>query len=166
VRGNGLQFFLVLDLKENSPALNRGIIETLRRYADRWSTAAGKGPPRGVTVVASGDSQGLAGAAAPPTLDSLCILEGKDYRGRIRNASPSRGPFQWVSVRHPGERGRVRALHAGTDLGRAGVFNVRAYDCHARMRRCVSSGVDAVNADLEEVPGAVDLAERHSRTPN
>ena len=68
--------------------------------------------------------------------------------------------FFLVSIQHPGERGRIRALHQGTDLARAGVFNVRAYDCHRRMKACVSSGVDAVNADLEEVPGAVDLAAR------
>jgi hypothetical protein len=46
----------------------------------------------------------------------------------------------------------VRALHAGTDLGVGGAFNVRAYGCHKAMEACVAAGVDAVNADLEELP--------------
>ena len=164
---DGLQFFLVLDIKEHSPALYRGIVEALRRYADHWSTAAQPdGPPRGITVVATGSARGLADYAALTTLDSLCILEGQDYRGRIRDLSPGGAAFQWVSIQHPGERGRVRALHQGIDLRHAGVFNVRTYDCHRGLAECVRSGVDAVNADLEELPRAVELATQREANPS
>ena len=160
VLGDGLQFFIVLDVKEQSPFVYRGIVETLRRHADSWSTNASPGgPPRGITVVVSGGAQGLAGFAGPATLDRLCILEGTDYRGRIRDISTGPGPrrFQWISIQHPGERGRVRALHRGVDLARKGEFNVRVYDCHHSLADCAATGADAVNADLDELPDAVKL---------
>ncbi|HYQ96458.1 MAG TPA: hypothetical protein VER38_05560 [Candidatus Eisenbacteria bacterium] len=160
VQKDGLQFFLVLDVKERSPLLYRGIVRTLRRYADSWSTTAAgpDGSPRGMTVVVSGGARGLAGTLEAATADSLFILEGQDYRGRIRQVSPEGGRFQWIAIQHPGERGRVRALHAGTDLATPGVFNVRAYDCHRRLAECAAAGVDAVNADLDELPRAAKLS--------
>jgi hypothetical protein len=158
VLGDGLQFFIVLDPKEHSPRLYRGIVEALRRHVDSWSTAAPPGgPARGITVVVSGEAQGLAGFVEPATLDSLCILEGTDYRDRIRNISPEPGRFQWISIQHPGERGRVLALHWGVDLAKAGEFNVRVYDCHRSLAACAAAGADAVNADLDELPVAVRL---------
>ena len=168
VLGDGLQFFIVLDVKEQSPLLYRGIVETLRRHADSWSTGATPGgPPRGITIVVSGGSRGLADFAEPATLDRLCILEGTDYRGRIRSISPSPrlGPerFQWVSIQHPGERGRVRALHRGMDLARRGEFNVRVYDCHHSLADCAAEGADAINADLDELRDAVKLPGAASR---
>jgi hypothetical protein len=157
VQGDGLQFFLVLDIKEHSAPLYRGIVETLRQYADSWSTAAASphGPPRGITVVLSGSALGFAYGLAAATADPLFILEGQDYRDRIRNVSPEGGRFQWISIQHPGERGRVRALHHGMDLNVPGVFNVRAYDCHGALERCIAAGVDAVNADLDELQRAI-----------
>ena len=158
VLGDGLQFFIVLDAKEHSPRLYRGIVETLRRYADSWSTAAAPGDSaRGITVVVSGEAPGLASFAGAATLDSLCILEGTDYRDRIRNISPKSGRFQWISIPHPGERGRIRALHLGVDLAEAGEFNVRVYGCHRSLAACAAAGADAVNADLDELPDAVKL---------
>jgi hypothetical protein len=158
VLGDGLQFFIVLDAKEHSPRLYRGIVEALRRHSDSWSTAATPGgPPRGITVVVSGGALGLAGFAEPATLDSLCILEGTDYTGRIRNISHEAGRFQWISIQHPGERGRVRALHRGVDLAKRGEFNVRVYDCHHSLADCAAAGADAVNADLDELPDAMRL---------
>jgi len=144
VQKDGLQFFIVLDIKEYSAVLEDRIVETLRRYTDSWSTSAGE-LPRGITVIASGAAAGL-------VADSLFIVEGRDYAGRIRNLSAGGGRFQWIAIQHPGERGRVRALHAGTDIGVRGAFNVRAYDCHGAMGACIAAGVDAVNADLEELP--------------
>jgi hypothetical protein len=52
----------------------------------------------------------------------------------------------------------VRDLHRGIDLATRGVFNVRAYDCHGAIAACVAAGVDAVNADLEELPLATKLS--------
>jgi hypothetical protein len=166
VQRDGLQFFLVLDVKGDSPAVYAGILEALRRYARHWSTAAGPHDgPRGITVVATGSTQGLAKAATGRTVDSLCIIEGLDYRDRIRNISPGAGCFQWISIQHPGERGRVRALHTGMDLAKTGIFNVRAYGCHAGLAECVSSGVDAVNADRSELSTAMALAASASVKP-
>ncbi len=150
VQKDGLQFFIVLDIKEYSVVLEDRIVETLWGYADSWSTAAGTDGPRGITVIASGAAAGL-------TADSLFIVEGRDYRGRIRNVSAGGARFQWIAIQHPGERGRVRALHAGTDLAVRGAFNVRAYGCHEAMERCAAAGVDAMNADLEELPRAARI---------
>lgn len=159
VQRDGLQFFLVLDVKGDSPAVCAGIVETLRRYAHHWSTAAGPHDgPRGITVVATGNTRGLADVAPERAVDSLCIIEGLDYRDRIRNISPGAARFQWISVQHPAERGRVRDLHTGMDLAKTGVFNVRAYDCHAGLAECAAAGVDAVNADRNELSQAMALA--------
>jgi len=167
VQRDGLQFFLVLDFKERSAALYDGVITELRQHATHWSTSAGpNGPPRGITVVASGDRAGLRALVDAETLDSLCILEGVDYAGRIRNRSPLPGRgFQWIAIQHPGERGRVRALHTGMDLSARGVYNVRAYDCHEALRDCVAHGVDAVNADADrdEIARARSLGEERER---
>jgi len=163
VQRDGRQFFLVLDFKERSVALYDGVIATLRRSADRWSTSAPPaGPPRGITVIASGERAGLEALVEERSLDSLCIVEGVNYAGRMRNCSPVPGRgFQWLAIQHPGERGRVRALHAGMDLSARGAYNVRAYDCHEALPDCVARGVDAVNADRGEIARARALgAER------
>jgi hypothetical protein len=51
------------------------------------------------------------------------------------------------------------------DLAKAGIFNVRAYGCHAGLAECVSSGVDAVNADRSELSKAMALAAAASIKP-
>jgi hypothetical protein len=173
VQKDGLQFFLVLDVKEATPLLHQRTVETLRRYADSWSTTrSDSGSPAGITVVASGEARGQSWTRTASTADSLFLVEGGDYRGRIRNLAPDGARFQWISIQHPGERGRIRPLHEGVDRAARGVFNVRAYDCHRALPQCAASGVDAINADLEELPKAVELAKRmesgegrDSRTP-
>jgi len=156
VHRDGRQFFLILDLKERSVPLYDGVIAELRRYAARWSTSApSTGPPRGLTVIASGERAGLLARVEGRTLDSLCIVEGVNYAGRIRSTSPVPGRgFQWIAIQHPGERGRVRALHDGMDLSAHGVYNVRVYDCHEALPDCVARGADAVNADRGEIARA------------
>ena len=159
VQRDGFQFFLVLDFKERSPALYDGVVAALRERAARWSTAGDDGVPRGVTVIASGERAGLMARIPAATLDSLFIVEGVDYTGRILDRSPEpRRTFQWVAIQHPMERGRVRSLHHGTDLAGRGVFNVRVYDAHGAIGWCAASGVDAVNADRGEIAAAVRLA--------
>ena len=115
-----------------------------------------EGDPRPITVIVSGERLALSARVPSATLDSLCILEGVDYRGRIRNGTGL--PFQWIALPHPSERGRVRALHAGTDLAVRGKFLVRAYGCRGRIRECLEAGVDAVNADRDEVAHASSMA--------
>lgn len=161
VQRDGFQFFFVLDFKEHSPALYDGVMAVLRERAARWSTSGHDGVPRGTTVIASGERAGLMARIPAATLDSLCIVEGVDYTGRIldRSRKPGR-TFQWVAIQHPMERGRVRSLHHGTDLGWRGVFNVRVYDAHGAIERCAASGVDAVNADWGEIDRARALTRR------
>jgi len=153
VHRDGRQFFLILDLKERSAPLYDGVIAELRRDAAHLSTSAPfTGPPRGITVIASGERAGLLARVEGRTLDSLCIVEGVNYVGRIRSASPVPGRgFQWIAIQHPGERGRVRALHDGMDLSARGAYNVRVYDCHEALPDCVTHGADAVNADRGEI---------------
>jgi len=147
------QFFIVLDFKERSPALLDGAMAVLREHVDQWSTSVGpNGTPRPITVIASGERMALAARIRPVTLDSLCVLEGTDYRGRIRSLTGI--PFQWISLPHPSERGRIRALHGGTDLAAHGTFNVRAFDCRGKIRECLAAGADAINADRDEIKGA------------
>jgi hypothetical protein len=155
VHKDSLQFFLVLDFKGRSSELYEGAVQVLRRHKSSWSTSADS-TPRGITVLASGERAGLREMIPAATLDSLLIVEGEDYRGRIQDRSPKPGrTFQWIAIQHPGERGRVRALHAGTDLSNPGVFNVRAYDCRGHIRECLATGVDAVNADRDEIARAL-----------
>jgi hypothetical protein len=40
---------------------------------------------------------------------------------------------------------------------------VRAYDCHEALRDCVAHGVDAVNADRDEIARARSLGEERER---
>jgi len=160
VHRDSLQFFIILDFKERSAELYEGVIAVLRDHVERWSTSAGPdGQPRGITVLASGEHAGLTASIPPKTLDSLCIVEGTDYRGRIRDRSPRPGrTFQWIAIQHPAERGRIRALHHAVDLSARGVFNVRVYDAHGAIESCIAAGADAVNADREEIVRARALA--------
>jgi len=161
VQRDSFQFFIVLDFKERSRALYDAAMAALRARAARWSTAGNDGVPRGITVIASGARTGLASRVPQATLDSLCVVEGMDYRGRVRDRSPRPGrTFQWVAVQHPRERGRIRALHAGTDLEVRGRFNVRVYDGHGAIESIAASGTDAVNADLDEIPRALAASPR------
>ena len=160
VHRDGLQFYLVLDLKEDSRPLAAGIVQTLRRYAERFSTATDAGAgPRPITVVVSGKRSHLARAVPPRTLDSLCVLEGVSYDGRIVDRSMRPGTFQWVSLKHRAERGRVRALQLGRDRTLPGRFNVRIYGCRGALESCFASGADAINADRDELERAKALAD-------
>jgi hypothetical protein len=116
-------------------------------------------------VVASGERAGLLARVPERALDSLCVVEGVDYTGRIADRSPEPGRgFQWIAIQHPGERGRVRALHAGTDLAARGAFRVRVYDCHDALPDCIARGVDAVNADRGEIARAQVLGAKRAGT--
>jgi hypothetical protein len=118
VYGDGQQFFLVLDPKDGSADLFRNIIRVLDRYARHWSTAVGEADgPRGITVVISGKYRDrLHARLRAQEVDRLCIVEGRDYRQSIRDLSNNSTPFQWVALRHGSEKGRVNALHTGSDL--------------------------------------------------
>jgi len=160
VQRDGLQFYLVLDLKDDSQPLAAGIVQTLRRYADHWSTAVdARGGPRAITVVVSGKRSHLARDFPPQTLDSLCVLEGVSYGSRIEDRSMRGGTFQWISLKHRVERGRVRALQLGRDRTLPGRFNVRIYGCRGALESCSASGADAVNADQDELKRAMALAD-------
>ena len=164
VRGDGLQFYLVLDIKDDSPALAAGVVRALRQHTERWSTAAGPGgEPKPITVVISGKHSRLARQFPVRTLDSLCVLEGVDYGNRIENRSESRGTFQWISLKHPAKRERVRALQLGRDDSVRGRFNVRIYGCGSRLEDCFDSQADAVNADQDQLLRARALADSAAR---
>ncbi|HTL99955.1 MAG TPA: hypothetical protein VL503_02380, partial [Candidatus Omnitrophota bacterium] len=84
VRGDGLQFFLVLDLKEEPPAFHRGLVRVLAAHAARWaSSGSPTRHPRGITVVISGFRAALERSIGCAALDTLCIVEGRNYGRRV-----------------------------------------------------------------------------------
>ena len=150
---DGLQFFVVLEPKENSGALFDAILNVLRDYRTHLSTSADKSR-RDVTVVITGAYPREFYSHFPSAaVDRLCIVEGHDYTGEIANLSGRN--YQWVSIRHskkPGDdAARVRALHEGTDPAVHGKFNVRIWDCHADLADALSSGADSLNCDRDEI---------------
>ena len=152
---DGLQFFVVLEPKENSGTLFDGILKVLEAYRKHLSTSAERlHEPRGMTVMITGAyPKEFYSHFAPARVDSLCIAERHDYSGEITNLSGQR--FQWVSIKHstkPGEDARrVRALHDGTDPAIPGKFNVRIWDCHTDLADALSSGADSLNCDRDEL---------------
>src|SRR5690606_38446259 len=78
----------------------------------------------------------------------------------IRNLSAGAIPFQWTAIQHPGEYGRVNALHAGTDTRLAGRYNIRVWGEGADLGGALFSGADSVNCDHEQVDPFMDLV-RH-----
>jgi hypothetical protein len=171
VRGDGLQFFLFLDLKEESSELHRGLLRTLAARADRFANSARpRTGPRGTTVVLTGFRAALERSLPPVALDTLCVIEGRDYGKRLHDVShlvreSSRGgraiygTFQWAALDYPVERSRVRDIHSGQDPRFRGRFNVRVIGARGHVARALDSGADAVNADLDEIAAAV----RHAR---
>ncbi|HTM01800.1 MAG TPA: hypothetical protein VL503_11845, partial [Candidatus Omnitrophota bacterium] len=155
VRGDGLQFFLVLDLKEEQPAFHRALVRSLAAHAARWASSGSATPhPRGITVVISGFRAALERSVGSAALDTLCIVEGRDYGRRvIVQKGPTR--FQWLAVDYPVDRERVRDLHEGRDPRARGRFNVRVVAAGPHLARAVAAGADAVNADLEEIGAAM-----------
>ncbi len=163
VHADGWQFFLVLEPKENSPALFDCIAETLQRHSNILSTSVSKGDaPRGITVVITGSyPREFYSHFKPEQINRLCIAETHDYSDEIVNLSPGRTQFQWVSIRYGKDIvSRVRSLHDGTDTGAKGRFNVRIWDGHAAMSECLAAGADSVNADRDEIVTLQELIAR------
>ena len=152
---DGLQFLVVLELKENSRELFDAILKVLEDYRMHLSTSSERlSKPRDVTVVITGSYPLEFYSHFPPeTVNRFCIAERHDYTGEITNLSGQR--FQWVSIKHstkPGEDARrVRALHDGTDPAIPGKFNVRIWDCHADLEQALTSGADSLNCDRDEL---------------
>jgi hypothetical protein len=150
------QFMLVLDLKANDVRLFCGIVQILSSYAPYLSTAVSQGdPPRGLTVVITGDYvQQFYAQFSSGQRNQLCIVEGYDYSEAIINLSEAQIPFQWVEAfQRNRERGRINALHAGTDPCLHGIYNVRVWDCQniEDLSIALASGADAINADHDQV---------------
>lgn len=163
VHGDGRQFFLVLDLKEERPEFHRVMVRTLAAHADRFATSGAPSEhPRGITVVVSGFRAALERAIPAATLDTLCILEGRDYGDRIR-VSEGEPRFQWIAIEYPIDRERVRAFHDGQDGWTRGRFNVRVIAAGSHVARVITMGADAVNADLDVVAPAVAAAREVER---
>jgi hypothetical protein len=163
VRGDGRQFFLVLDLKEESPPFHRALLRTLGAHSARFSNAArALGGPRGITVVLTGFRAALERSVSTAALDTLCVVEGRNYGRRMVDASGRGATFQWLALEYPVERSRVRDAHAGRDSRAVGRFNVRIVGARGHVRDALGSGADAVNADLDEIAAATAWAARRS----
>ncbi len=162
VNHDGLQFFLVIEPKENLPVLFDGIANVLSRYVRYLSTAVVKGgPPRGITIVITGGYPREFYAHFPPEMiNRLCIAETHDYAGEITNLSALQTCFQWVSLKYGRDIDRMKALQTGTDPRLQGRFNVRIWDGHANMDKCVEAGADSINADRDEIDTLYDLIAR------
>jgi hypothetical protein len=159
VHDDGYQFFLVLDVKQDSSLLFEGIVEVLGGYAAHLSTAVAPGDaPRAITAVLTGEADALYDHFLGRTeqLNRLAVVEKHDYSAEIGNLSACALPFQWVSMAHDGQRGRVNALHSGTDTELAGRYNLRIWDCDDDPV-CLASGADDVNTDPDEVEGFEEL---------
>jgi len=174
VRHDGLQFFVFLDLKDESPEFHRALMRTLAARAGCFANSAhADSGPRGITVIVTGYRAALERTEPARALDTLCVIEGREYDGdRITDRSsvgraPDADPetFQWTAVEYPVERSRVRAIHDGSDDRVRGYFNVRVIGARGHVARAIDSGADAVNADLDEIAGAVRHAEKAAAQP-
>jgi hypothetical protein len=169
VRHDGLQFFVFLDLKDESPEFQHALMRVLAARAGCFANSAhADSGPRGITVIVTGYRAALERTVSQRGLDTLCVIEGREYDGErlADRSSVDRAPdadpetFQWTSVEYPVERSRVRAIHDGNDDRVRGVFNIRVVGARGNVARAMDSGADAVNADLDEIAGAVRHAER------
>jgi hypothetical protein len=155
VHGDNRQFFLVLEPKDDDPAIYRQVFDILGEQMAHLSTAARPADkPRGITVVITGAHVGDMRAYFADRLSDLnrrCILEGHDYSREIGNLSDGKFPFQWTAIQHPGEYGRVNALHSGTDSRLKGRYNVRVWGEGASLGDALASGADSINCDHEQV---------------
>lgn len=174
VRGDGLQFFVFLDLKEESAEFHRALMRVLAAHAGCFANSARADTgPRGITVIVTGYRAALERSVPERALDTLCVVEGREYdSSRLTDeSSVSRAPqaepgtFQWIALEYPVERSRVRAFHEGSDARAQGYFSVRVIGARGHVARAIDSGADAVNADLDEIPAAVRHAER-AATPS
>jgi hypothetical protein len=163
VNGDGLQFFLVIEPKENSPVLFDGVARVLSRYVRSLSTGAVKGGrPRGITVVITGAYPRQFYSHFPPEMvNRLCIAETHDYAGEISSLSSTETCFQWISLRWGVEKSRVYDLQHGVDTRLQGRFKVRIWDGHANMDKCLAFGADSVNADRDEIDTLNELIGSH-----
>jgi hypothetical protein len=109
-------------------------------------------------VVITGFRAALERTVPREVLDTLCIVEGRDYGPRIRNAGGGR--FQWLALDYPIDHGRVGDLHDGRDARAKGRFNVRVVAAGRHVARAIEAGADAVNADLDQIDEAVRAAAR------
>jgi hypothetical protein len=167
VHGDGLQFFLFLDLKDESPEFHHALMRVLWANAGWFANSLrANAGPRPITVVLTGSRAAIEGTIPRLMLDMVCVIEGRDYGGRIhdlsdRGATPhGAATFQWLAVEYPTERSRVRGIHGGYDSRARGRFNVRVIGARGHVARAIDSGADAVNADLDEIPAAVRHAEK------
>jgi hypothetical protein len=165
VRGDGRQFFVVLDLKDERPAFHRGLIRTLAAHAARFSNSASpSSEPRGITVVITGFRAALERSILAAVLDTLCLIESRNYGTRIRNVGVGR--FQWLALDDPVDRTRVRDIHEGRDGRALGAFSVRVVAAGSHVARAIEAGADAVNSDLDQIEEAVRAAARVSAKKN
>lgn len=164
VRGDGRQFFVVLDLKDEQLAFHRGLIRILAAHSARFSNSASPASgPRGITVVITGFRAALERSIPAAALDTLCVVEGRNYGSRIRTLTAG-DRFQWLSIEYPVDHARIREIHEGRDLRAVGRFNVRIIAAGAHVGRALDTGADAVNADLDEIAAALrHLATRSPR---
>lgn len=157
VNGDGRQFFVVLEPKQNSPRLFDAIAQLLAGYQAHLSTAVGPADkPRGITVVITGSyAARFYGHFKPEVINRLCVAERHNYEGEIANLSRGTTCINWVSIRHSRTAGedakRVRALHDGVDPTLPGKFNVRIWDCHKDLAVGLAAGADSLNCDIDEI---------------
>lgn len=155
VHGDDRQFFLVLEPKDNNPALFQQVFDILGENLAHLSTAVRPGDsPRGLTVVITGawlHQFRAQFADRIPDLDRRCILENHDYTTEIQNLSDNEIPFQWTAIQHPGEYGRVNALHSGADRQLAGRYNIRVWGAGRYIHDAFFSGADSINCDHEQL---------------
>lgn len=167
VRGDGRQFFLVLDLKQESPPpFHRALLRTLGARSAHFSNAArALGGPRGITVILTGFKAALERSVSAAALDTLCVVEGRDYGRRMADPSGRGATFQWLALEYPVERSRVRDAHEGRDRRAVGRFNVRVVGARGHVRDALRAGADAVNADLDEIGPATAWVARRAPEP-
>lgn len=151
VNHDGLQFFLVLEPKENSARLFDAIADVLGRYEKYLSTAVGPADgPRGITVVITGSYPGqFYSHFRPEAINRLCIAERHDYASEITCLSTAGTRINWISIRHSKTAGddarRVSELHSK--------FNVRIWDSHKDLPLALTTGADSLNCDVNEIEG-------------
>lgn len=167
VQRDGLQFFVVLEPKNNDPALFDAMVKVLEDFAPYLSTSVGpKDGPRGITVVITGSHLKALRERfqrEPERLNRLCILENRNYDGEITSLTPGAPRFQWTAIQYPQHRGRVQPLHDGTDTELKGRYNIRVWAAGNSLEEVVADGVDSVNADHEQIPDFVALVRSVNR---
>jgi hypothetical protein len=157
------QFFLMVTPHSSDPRLFNGIFDLLGQYTQHLSTAVNSDePPRGITVILSGNSaqfyEGISGTNA----NRLCIVEGVDYVRLNDIINRTRQPFQWVLFEDENERGQVNTYHQpGVDA-----FNVRVWNADPHWSNglhlgnnqpvALASGVDSVNARPSDLGGSIE----------